>query len=79
MDNLQLVATIRPRNVALLYCMKISAAPGALSNSGTWVNVSGTSTGHVALGTSGNVGVGTTTPTEKLEVQGSIKVVDGNQ
>ena len=30
-------------------------------------------------GTNGNVGIGTTAPTEKLDVTGSIKMVDGNQ
>ena len=59
---------IRPRNVALLYCMKISSSVAAPSDNTTWINVSGTSTGAVALATTGNVGIGTTTPSVKLEV-----------
>lgn len=31
------------------------------------------------VNTSGNVGIGSTTPSEKLEIQGSIKVVDGTE
>lgn len=33
----------------------------------------------VTITSNGNVGIGTTTPSEKLEVQGSIRMVDGNQ
>ena len=38
--------------------------------------------GNVALSVqrnSGNVGIGTNTPTEKLHIEGSIRIVDGNQ
>lgn len=31
------------------------------------------------VNTSGNVGIGSTTPSEKLEIQGSIKIVDGTE
>ena len=58
----------RPRNVALLYCTKISSSTSTVSNNLTWSNVTGTSTGDVTLATTGNVGVGTTGPTAKLEV-----------
>ncbi|MFZ2255868.1 MAG: hypothetical protein WAW59_02435 [Patescibacteria group bacterium] len=56
--------------------MTTNASPGDPT---TWQNLSGTSSGNVSLATTGNVGVGTNTPTEKLEVAGSIKIVDGNQ
>lgn len=36
-------------------------------------------TNQLALGSNGNVGVGTATPSSKLHVNGSIKMVDGNQ
>ena len=58
----------RPRNVALLYCTKISSSTSTVSNNLTWSNVTGTSTGDVTLATTGNVGIGTTGPTAKLEV-----------
>lgn len=61
----------RPRNVALLYCQKVTAAPPNLSNSITWMNVDGTLTGRVVLATTGNVGIGNTSPTTKLEVGNS--------
>ena len=60
----------RPRNVALLYCMKVSGSTASLSDSTTWLNVDGTSTGRVVLATTRNVGIGTSTPTAKLEVNG---------
>lgn len=50
--------------------MKVSAAPATASNSVTWMNVDGTSSGRVALATTGNVGIGTAAPTTKLEVIG---------
>ena len=60
--------------------MKITAGPGLSASSfGTWLNASGTATGSVVLGTTGNVGIGTATPTEKLELIGKMKVVDGSQ
>jgi hypothetical protein len=61
----------RPRNVALLYCVKTSSTP-SLSSSVTWANMSGTSTGNVTLATTGNVGIGASTPSQKLEVSGNI-------
>jgi len=40
---------------------------------------SGDQTEVMRLSNTGNVGIGTTSPTEKLEVNGSIKMVDGNE
>jgi uncharacterized protein (TIGR02145 family) len=34
---------------------------------------------HVTLAQSGNVGIGTTTPTAKLHVNGSVKITDGTE
>ncbi|MFZ2255867.1 MAG: hypothetical protein WAW59_02440 [Patescibacteria group bacterium] len=66
---------VRSRNVALLYCMKVTVAAPELSNNVTWMNVDGTSSGRVSLATTGNVGIGTATPTEKLEVAGNVKII----
>lgn len=38
-----------------------------------------TASNSVVLGNGANVGVGTSTPTDKLHVEGSIRMVDGNQ
>ena len=43
-----------------------------MSDNVTWANVTGTSTGNVTLATTGNVGVGTSSPSQKLEVVGNI-------
>ncbi|MFZ2255865.1 MAG: hypothetical protein WAW59_02450 [Patescibacteria group bacterium] len=50
--------------------MKISASPATESNSGTWMNIDGTSSGRVILATTGNVGIGTVNPTSKFETTG---------
>ena len=43
-------------------------------------NTSASRTGTIFMeGTNGNVGINTMTPTEKLEIQGSIKIVDGTE
>lgn len=34
---------------------------------------------HIAVAQTGNVGIGTTTPTAKLHVNGSVKITDGTQ
>ena len=34
---------------------------------------------NITLAQNGNVGIGTTTPTERLHVAGSVKIVDGTQ
>ena len=39
--------------------------------------MSGTSTGDVALATTGNVGIGTVSPVAKLEVAGQVKITGG--
>jgi len=51
-------------------------APGAVksNNYGLSVNVSGGGTNYAALFTAGNVGIGTSTPTESLEVNGNIRI-----
>jgi hypothetical protein len=58
----------RPRNVALLYCMKLTSNASSPSSNVTWTNTNGTSTGNVILATTGNVGIGTISPTAKLEI-----------
>ena len=50
----------------------------AVTDSTTWMNVDGTSTGRVVLGTTGNVGIGTMAPTAKLELVGQIKITGGS-
>lgn len=67
----------RPRNVALLYCIKISTYTAPAPQ--TWYNTTSTASGDVALATTGDVGVGTTTPEAKLDVVGTIKITDGTQ
>ncbi len=52
----------------------------SLSSSGTNIfNVVNNSTSQLVVKGTGNVGISTLTPTEKLEVQGSVKIVDGTQ
>ena len=58
--------------------MKISAGTPANSDSTTWMNLDGTSSGRVVLGTTGNVGIGTSTPGAKLEVVGQVKITGGS-
>lgn len=48
--------------------MKVTAAPPEISNNVTWMNVDGTSSGRVALATTGNVGIGNAAPTAKLDI-----------
>ncbi len=52
----------------------------SLSSSGTNIlNVVTNSTSQLVVKGSGDVGINTINPTEKLEVQGSVKIVDGTQ
>ncbi len=64
----------RPRNVALLYCIKISGSSVSPSYTGTWINTNGTSAGNVTLATTGNVWIGTVNPSTKLDVAWTAKV-----
>jgi hypothetical protein len=66
----------RPRNVALLYCIKISGTTSTPSSNVTWNNMSGTGIGNVTLATTGNVGIWTTSPTAKLDVAGGVRVTE---
>jgi hypothetical protein len=58
----------RPRNVALLYCMKLTSSSSSPSSNVTWTNTNGTSTGNVILATTGNVGIGTIAPSTPLDI-----------
>ena len=62
----------RPRNVALLYCQKIANVETTPAENFTWMNTSWDDTGNVVLATSGNVGIWTNTPGERLHVSGKI-------
>lgn len=55
----------RPRNVALLYCIKTSAP--TISSNTTWT-LSGS---NVLSANTGNVGIGTTSPGSKLHISGA--------
>ncbi|MCH8518736.1 hypothetical protein LAT59_03160, partial [Candidatus Gracilibacteria bacterium] len=64
----------RPRNVALLYCIKMASIESTPAENFTWMNNAGDETGDVLLATSGNVGIGTTSPTQRLDVDGKIRM-----
>jgi trimeric autotransporter adhesin len=65
------------------YGVIISATSGQVNNIGLQVSVSGGTANYAALFKSGNVGIGTSTPSALLEVDGAsgntVKIVDGNQ
>jgi len=67
-SNLVLAWGSRPRNIALLYCIKVTSANATLSSDVTWMNMDGTTAGNVVLATTGNVWVGTTTPPNKFSI-----------
>ncbi len=65
---------VRPRNIALLYCMKTSnivPTPAV-----TWWNTNAATPadGNVVQLTSGNVGIGTSSPTQKLDVEWNVRI-----
>ncbi|MCH8518678.1 hypothetical protein LAT59_02870 [Candidatus Gracilibacteria bacterium] len=62
----------RPRNVALLYCIKMASIESTPAENFTWINNTGDETGNVLLATSGNVGIGTNNPQARLHVSGKI-------
>src|SRR5690606_8009970 len=70
----------RPRNISLIYCVSTSTASSttvANTGSGTvdyvpqWTSTTGLGNSPIAI-SSGNVGIGTSNPTSKLEVAGQI-------
>lgn len=73
---------LRPRNVSMIYCVSTSlnsATTVASVGTGTanyvpqWTSSTGLGNSSIAI-SGGNVGIGTSTPTAKLEVNGTIKV-----
>ncbi len=50
-----------------------------LYNEANGTGIFSPSTGVMAIYNNGSLGIGTNTPSEKLEVQGSVKIVDGTQ
>jgi len=62
-----------------LHSGTLKAAGTPISNNyGLSVNVSGGGTNYAALFTAGNVGIGTSTPSESLEVNGNIRISGQN-
>ncbi len=64
---------MRPRNVALLYCMKLSGSSSSVSNATTWTRAGD----DVLQASPWNVGIGTNAPGAKLDVAGDMRVSNG--
>lgn len=60
----------RPRNVALLYCMKLSGSASSMSDPTTWTRV----WNDVVQASPWNIGIGTSAPSEKLDVNGFMRM-----
>jgi len=70
-------SVIIPNQQASKIGLIIQGQSGQTGNLQEWRNNSGT--GLSAVDASGNLGLGTTSPSQKLHVVGSIRMVDGNQ
>jgi hypothetical protein len=65
---------VRPRNVALLYCMKTASAVATPAITWWNTNAATPADGDVVQLTSGNVGIGTSSPTQKLDVEWNVRI-----
>ena len=80
-NQYQGIASFLPKNLT----QGVGIGWGGIQSIGTLSNVNlnlnGKGTGNILLATrdNGNVGIGTTNPTTKLDIAGSVKITDGTQ
>jgi len=81
----QFAINFNPANPGCAGCQNIAqkisvtdSAGSSKTNIGLWINSTGAATNYAAIFENGNVGVGSTAPAYKLDVNGDIKIENGS-